>query len=86
MTMVLAAPLKPQGIKFRHENHSGYKYRKILRSWQGAFSPWSFFTHAKPLGKAQSLAGFVPLLVQTHFVTLAIHSFSYLSILLAILL
>jgi hypothetical protein len=37
LTMVLAAPVKPLGIKFRRENHSEHKDRKIKRVCQGVF-------------------------------------------------
>jgi hypothetical protein len=37
MTMVLAAPVKPQRIRFRYENHNEYKDRKIKMVCQRGF-------------------------------------------------
>jgi hypothetical protein len=42
MTVVLAAPVRPQGIKFRRENHSRGKYRKKLYGCQAVFLIFPF--------------------------------------------
>jgi hypothetical protein len=43
MTMVLAAPLVPQGIKFRRENHNADKCRKFLWVCQAVFLIFHLF-------------------------------------------